>query len=214
MRIAVLGTGTVGKALAGRLVQAGHEVRMGSRTPDNADGAAWAAQSGGGHGRFADVSAWGEVLVNATAGLVSLAALASVDPADIAGKVLLDVSNPLDFSGGFPPVLVQSGGYSVAEQIQQAYPSARVVKTLNTMNADLMVEPRSLGSPHTVFVAGDDAAAKALAGQLLAEFGWTADEVVDLGGIAAARGLEHYVRFWVDAMGALGTAAFNVRLVH
>ena len=163
MRIAVLGTGAVGRALGTRLVETGHEVRMGSRTAGNDTAVAWAAELGraAGEGTFADAAAWGEVVVNATGGLVSIDALTSAGADNLAGKVLLDVSNPLDFSGGFPPTVVQTDGRSLGEQIQEAFPDARVVKTLNTMNADVMVHPRALAGSHSVFVAGDDGDAKA-----------------------------------------------------
>jgi predicted dinucleotide-binding enzyme len=216
MRIAVLGTGMVGVAVGTRLVETGHEVRMGSRTAGNEKAVAWAAEHGtaAGEGSFADVAEWGEVIVNATGGLVSLDALTAAGADNLAGKPLLDVSNPLDFSGGFPPVVVQPDGVSVAERIALAFPQARVVKTLNTMNADVMVHPRSLPGAHTVFVAGDDADAKATASALLQGFGWAPEEIVDAGGITAARGLELYLPLWLSLMGTFGTPAFNVAVVR
>ena len=216
MRIAVLGTGVVGSAIGTRLVQTGHEVRMGSRTAGNDKALAWVATAGAAAsaGTFADAAAYGEVVVNATGGLVSLDALTAAGAVNLAGKVLLDISNPLDFSGGFPPSVVQPDGRSVGEQIQAAFPDARVVKTLNTMNADVMVHPRALSGPHSVFVAGDDADAKAVARDLLLGFGWTADEVVDAGGIAAARGLELYLPLWLALMGSFGSPSFNIAVVR
>jgi predicted dinucleotide-binding enzyme len=216
MRIAVLGTGMVGQALGRRLVETGHEVRMGSRTAGGEKAQEFVAESGEGasEGTFADAAAWGEVVVNATGGLVSLEALTAAGEENLAGKVLLDISNPLDFSEGFPPKVVQPDGRSLGEQIQSAFPEARVVKTLNTMNADVMVHPRQLSGPHSVFVAGDDADAKALARDLLVGFGWEPDEVVDAGGIAAARGLELYLPLWLSLMGSFGTPSFNVAVVR
>lgn len=216
MRIAVLGTGTVGVAVGTRLAETGHEVRMGSRTAGNEKALAWVEAVGGSaaEGTFADVAAWGEVVVNATGGLVSIDALTAAGADNLAGKPLLDISNPLDFSGGFPPSVVQPDGRSLGEQIQAAFPEARVVKTLNTMNADVMVHPRSLGGAHSVFVAGDDDAAKAVARGLLLGFGWEDSEVLDVGGIAAARGLELYLPLWLGLMGSLGTPAFNVAVVR
>ncbi|MFN8169483.1 MAG: NAD(P)-binding domain-containing protein [Candidatus Nanopelagicales bacterium] len=216
MRIAVLGTGAVGTTLGARLVETGHEVRLGSRTADNATAADWVAATGAGasSGTFADAAAWGEVVVNATGGLVSMEALTAAGAENLAGKPLLDVSNPLDFSGGFPPSVVQPDGRSLGEQIQAAFPAARVVKTLNTMNADVMVHPRALPGTHSVFVAGDDGDAKAVARDLLVGFGWTPDEVVDAGGIAAARGLELYLPLWLSLMGSFGTPSFNVSVVR
>jgi len=216
MRIAVLGTGMVGTALGTRLVETGHEVRMGSRTAGNEKAVAWVESVGeaGGQGTFADVAAWGEVVVNATGGLVSLDALSAAGADNLDGKPLLDVSNPLDFSDGFPPKVVQPDGRSVAEQIQAAFPGARVVKTLNTMNADVMVHPRALPGSHSVFVAGDDPGAKAVARELLIGFGWEESEVIDAGGIAAARGLELYLPLWLSLMGSFGTPSFNVAVVR
>ena len=128
--------------------------------------------------------------------------------------MLLDIANPLDFSGGFPPKVLQPDGLSLGEQIQAAFPDARVVKTLNTMNADVMVHPRALAGPHSVFVAGDDQDAKAVARDLLLGFGWTDDEVVDAGGIAASRGLELYLPLWLSLMGSFGTPSFNIAVVR
>lgn len=216
MRIGVLGTGTVGTTLGSRLVGTGHEVRLGSRTPDNAAAAAWAAATGAGAsaGDFADAAAYGEVVVNATGGLVSVEALRAAGSENLAGKVLLDVANPLDFSHGFPPAVVHVDGRSLGETIQAAFPQARVVKALNTMNADVMVRPRALGAPHSVLVAGDDPEAKAVVGGLLRGFGWDGEEIVDVGGIASARGLELYLPLWLALMGSLGTASFNVSVVR
>ena len=216
MRIAVLGTGAVGTTLGSGLVRSGHEVRMGSRAAGNAKAVAWVAESGAGasEGSFTDAASWGEVVVNATGGLVSIDALTAAGAENLAGKVLLDVSNPLDFSEGFPPKVAQPDGRSLAEQIQSTFPDARVVKPLNTMNTVVMTDPRSLSGTHSVFVAGDDASAKAVAAELLAGFGWEPDEIVDAGGIAAARGLELYLPLWLSLMGSFGTPAFNVSVVR
>lgn len=216
MRIAVLGTGVVGTTLGSGFVRAGHEVRLGSRTAGNEKALAWAAQAGSGasEGTFADAAAWAEVVVNATGGLVSLEALDAAGADNLAGKAILDISNPLDFSGGFPPVVVQPDGRSVAEQIQTAHPTAKVVKTLNTLNAVLMTDPRSLPGSHSVFVAGDDAEAKELATLLLEGLGWSRDEVVDAGPLTAARGLELYLPLWLSLMGTFGSPNFNVHVVR
>jgi len=221
MRIAVLGTGPVGHALANRLLEVGHEVWMGSRDASSEKVVAWqAAHADGPHaGRahtatFADAAAQAELLVNATGGMVSLDVLGSVAEDDIAGKVLLDISNPLDFSNGFPPSLSPAITDSSAEQIQRAHPQARVVKSLNTMNCDVMVDPSLVSGPHTVFVAGDDAEAKATVVELLASFGWPRPDILDLGGLVTSRGLEAYVLFWVDVRMALGTNAFNIAVVR
>ena len=215
MRIGVLGTGTVGRTVAGRLVELGHGVTMGARDPDNPRAAEWATAAGerAQAGDFAAAASRAELVVNATAGSHSLAALDQAGAANLRGKVLLDRSNPLDFSAGFPPRLSTPPGDSVGEQIQRAHPDTRVVKALNTMTADVMVHPELVPGEHHVFVAGDDPDAKAGVSDLLRQLGWPAGSVVDAGGIAAARGLEAYVLFWVGMMGVVGSPVFNIRLV-
>ena len=215
MRIGVLGTGTVGETLATKLVQLGHDVVMGSRSAGNEKAAAWVANvegTGGsaGEGSFADAANHGELVVNATAGVASLDALRAAGDENLAGKTLVDVSNPLDFSGGFPPRLSVANDDSLAEQIQRELPRTRVVKALNTMTAAVMVDPGRLPGRHEAFLAGDDAAAKEEVAGLLESFGWPPDQIRDLGGISAARGLEAYLLLWLNLMGALGTAEFNI----
>ena len=215
MRIGVLGTGMVGKTIASKLVEVGHEVCMGSRTAENADATAWAAEHGGqaSHGTFADAAAFGEVLFNCTGGMVTLAAWEAAGEDNIGGKVLIDVSNPLDFSHGMPPSLAVANTDSVGEQLQRRFPSARVVKSLNTMNAAVMVDPAAVPGYHNVFVSGDDGAAKATVTDLLGQFGWPREAVIDLGDINSARGAEALVLFWVFLRGALGGNQFNLGVV-
>jgi hypothetical protein len=214
MRIAVLGTGTVGQTLATRLVELGHDVMLGAREATNSNAVGWASRTGGGAGTFADAAGHGEVVVNATAGTASLAALAAAGGATtLGGKVLVDVANPLDFSGGVVTLAVANSD-SLAEQIQRSYPSVRVVKALNTVNVDLMVRPELLSGPHTIFLAGDDEDAKQLVTGLLGEFGWASGSVLDLGGIQAARGMEMYLPLWLSMMAALGTTRFNIEVVR
>ena len=215
MRFGVLGTGMVGRALAGKLVGLGHEVTMGSRRAGNERAVAWADQAGpsAGEGSFADAAGFGEILVNATAGAASLEALGAAGADNLAGKVLVDVANPLDFSGGMPPKLTVCNTDSLAEQIQRAFPDARVVKTLNTVNADVMVDPGVVPGSHTVFVSGNDPDAKRDVVELLESFGWPADDVMDLGDLSAARGTEMYLPLWLRLWGATGTGHLNVRVV-
>jgi predicted dinucleotide-binding enzyme len=218
MRIAVLGTGMVGRSLAGRLAELGHDVVMGTRDPESTrsrgdETSAWLA----GHpevelAAFQTSASDAELVVNASGGLVTLEVLAQVGHEALAGKVLIDISNPLDFSDGFPPTMSVKDTDSLGEQVQRAFPEARVVKTLNTLNADLMTHPETLGGPTTVFVSGDDAAAKLVVTELLTSFGHT--DVIDLGGIETARGAEMYLPLWLRMMGALGTAAFNIKVVR
>ncbi|EFL30635.1 NADPH-dependent F420 reductase [Streptomyces viridochromogenes DSM 40736] len=213
MRYAVLGTGQVGRTLGGRLVELGHEVRLGSRTADNPAAVEWAAAAGAGAsaGTFAEAAAFGEVVVNAVGGRVALAALEAVRPEDLDGKVLVDVSNPLAFEEGelrLSPVESDS----VGEQIQRAFPNARVVKTLNTVNCQVMVDPGRVPGEHNVFVCGEDARAKEQVTALLGEFGWPADRVLDLGGIRAARAVEMWLPLWMGLMQKFGHADFNLEL--
>jgi 8-hydroxy-5-deazaflavin:NADPH oxidoreductase len=205
----------VGRALATKLVSLEHEVTMGSRQAGNETAVAWAEEAGelGDQGDFAQAAAFGELVVNATSGSGSLDALASAGAENLAGKVLLDVANPLDFSGGMPPVLTVCNTDSLAEQIQRAYPETRVVKSLNTVNADVMVDPTLIPGSHTIFVAGNDEDAKSIVKGLLSDFGWPDGDVMDLGGIEAARGVEMYLPFWLRIYGATGTARATVKVV-
>ncbi|MFZ0323188.1 MAG: NAD(P)-binding domain-containing protein [Actinomycetes bacterium] len=212
MRCAVLGTGTVGATVAGALVGVGHEVRMGSRTADNETAAVWAMRHGepASHGTFADAAGFGEVVVNATSGMASLLALEAAGRENLAGKVVVDIANPLDFSHGFPPSLSVCNTDSLGEQIQRAFPAARVVKTLNTVAAAVMVDPQQLESATDVFLCGDDASAKQVVRELLVQLGWESGHVLDLGGIVSARATEMYLPLWLSIMSAGGTPVFNV----
>jgi 8-hydroxy-5-deazaflavin:NADPH oxidoreductase len=213
MRFGVLGTGMVGEAIAGKLVEVGHEVRMGSREAGNEKAVAWAAGAGEGasEGSFADAASFGEVVVNATAGAHSLDALEAAGAEYLEGKVLIDIANAL--AGTQPPSLTVCNTDSLGEQIQRAFPGARVVKALNTVNASVMIDPGSVPGSHNVFVCGDDADAKAQVIELLESFGWPEGSVLDLGDISAARGTEMYLMLWLRLMGALGTARFNIGVV-
>jgi 8-hydroxy-5-deazaflavin:NADPH oxidoreductase len=214
MRIGVLGTGMVGTTIGTKLVELGHDTMLGSRTPDNEKAVAWANETGGSHGTFADAAAHGELVFNCTSGLGSLEALDAAGAENLAGKVLIDVSNPLDFSQGFPPSLSVCNTDSLAEQIQSAFPETRVVKTLNTMNCLVMVDPARVPGDHNVFLAGNDEAAKAHVTEHLQTFGWPAESVLDLGDLTAARGLEMWLPFWLRIFGTLGTGEFNLKIVR
>jgi len=162
---------------------------------------------------YADATAAAGLVVNATSGSASLSALEGAGGANLAGKVLLDISNPLDFSAGFPPTMFVDDTESLAERIQRAFPEAKVVKSLSTLTANLMVHPRQLaGGDHTVFVSGDDAEAKQAVTELLTSFGHT--DVLDLGDLSTARGSEMFMPLWLRLFGALGTPAFNVKIVR
>jgi predicted dinucleotide-binding enzyme len=216
----------VGRALAGRLAELDHDVLIGTRDVDqtlartdpdamgNPPYAEWQKS----HPEirlvpFAEAGAHAELILNATAGTGALAALEATGAANLSGKVLVDVANPLDFSQGFPPLLSVANTDSLGEQIQRAFPDARVVKTLNTMNAYVMIEPSRVPGSHNVFLAGEDAAAKDTVKGLLGDFGWPAEAMVDLGGIRAARSTEMYLPLWLSLMGLLGSGDFNIQVV-
>ena len=201
--------------MGGKLVELGHEVKMGSREAGNENAVEWAESAGANasEGSFADAAAHGELLINATSGSVSVQALEVAGAENLAGKVLVDVANPLDFSGGMPPTLSICNDESLGERIQASFPDAKVVKALNTMNASVMVEPDSLGESTNVFVCGNDSGAKTRVVELLESFGWLSGDILDLGDITAARGTEMYLPIWLRMMGALGTPQFNIRAV-
>jgi hypothetical protein len=214
MRIAVLGTGMVGETIGSKLVALGHEVRMGSRTANNEKATAWVKKAGGkaSAGTFTDAAAFGEILFNCTNGAGSLEALQAAGKENLQGKVLLDLSNPLDFSKGMPPTLFVSNDDSLGERIQRAFPDLKVVKTLNTISAPVMVEPSRIPGEHAVFLSGNDAEAKGKVKGLLTEwFGWK--QVIDLGNITTARGTESYLPLWLRLWGVLGTPDFNIQVV-
>lgn len=223
MNLAILGSGAVGQILGGKLAALGHTVVLGTRTPEDLDSKRgfgnplreWLAEAGE-NGRldlFDAAAAHGEVVINATSGTGALKALELAGRENLAGKILIDVSNPLDFSQGFPPTLTVCNTDSLGEQIQGAYPDVRVVKTLNTVTAKLMVDPSLVnGGDHSIFVSGNDADAKAtVTGFLRDWFGWR--EVIDLGDITSARGAEMLLPLWVRLMGVFGTGAFNFKVV-
>lgn len=216
MKIAVLGTGMVGSSIAGKLVQLGHEVMMGSRTATNEKAAAWVKQAGKGasQGTFADAAKFGELVFNCTHGVAAVEILTSAGAANLAGKVLVDVSNPLDVSKGMPPRVLVNPDDSLAEQIQRAFPEVKVVKALNMVNAFIMVDPsRVAGGDHDAFMAGNDAGAKGRVAEILKGwFGWK--RVTDLGDISAARAMEGYLPLWIRLWGALQTPDFSIKIVR
>jgi hypothetical protein len=226
VRFGILGTGVVGKTMAARLDGMGHDVTVGTRDPEettsrpepdahgNPPFSAWQEEHPGVKlATFSEAAAHGEMVVNATSGVVSLEALELAGEDNLNGKVLVDISNPLDFSQGMPPILSVSNTDSLGEQIQRRFSEARVVKTLHTMNAYLMVDPAQLaGADHTVFVCGDDAEAKQAVTELLRSFGWT--DIVDLGDITAARGTEMLMPIWLRLFGALQKPIFNYKIVR
>ena len=193
MKIGILGTGMVGSTLGSKFIELGHEVKMGSRTSNNENATKW-AKSNGPHassGTFSEAAAFGEIIFNCTAGNVSLAATQSAGSNNLKGKILVDVTNPLDFSKGMPPTLTVCNTDSIGEQLQRSFPDAKVVKALNTMNCKVMVAPLLVsGGDHNLFMAGNDAEAKQRLREILKAFGWKEEAFIDLGDITAARGME------------------------
>ncbi len=217
MKIAVFGTGMVGDTIGSRLVELGHQVMMGSRTATNEKAKAFVAKhsTGASAGTFAEAAAFAELIFNCTKGDGSIEALTLAGSA-INGKVLLDVSNPLDFSKGAPPSLIPSlsNTNSLGEEIQKTFPKLKVVKTLNTMWCGLMVNPAMIGGGnHTNFISGNDAEAKATVKRLLNEFGWKSENLLDLGDITNARGTEAVLPIWLRVWGATQNGAFNFKIV-
>ncbi len=215
MRVGVLGTGMVGQGQASRLVSLGHEVMMGSRAAGNEKAVAWAsgASPRASEGTFADAAAFGEMVVNATNGEGSIEALAAAGAGNLAGKVLVDISNPLDHSGGFPPRLFVCNTDSLGEQIQRAFPEARVVKTMNTVNINVQVDPSVIPGRHTMFLCGNDDAAKADVRALLLSYGWPDEDVMDLGDITGSRAMEMNIAMWLRAASTLNNWGINIKIV-
>ena len=214
MKFGVLGTGAVGKAIGSKLVELGHGVTMGSRAAGGEKARAWVASAGANarEGTFADAAEGADVLVNCTSGSGSIEALHAAGKERIAGKILIDVSNPLDFSKGMPPSLFVTNTDSLGERIQREFPDTKVVKTLHVVNCTVMVDPaRVAGGEHHMFLCGNDAAAKEQVSELLRSFGWK--HLIDLGGIEASRATEAYLHLWLKLWGSLKTLDFGLRVV-
>jgi len=205
----------VGNAIGAKLVELGHEVRMGSRTRDNEKARQWAKENGrkASHGTFADAAAYGEIVFNCTAGVASLDALRMAGPENLKGKILVDIANPLDFSKGMPPTLAVCNTDSLSEQIQRTFPEAKVVKTLNTVNCNVMVNPALVDGDHDIFVSGNDPEAKAKVIEILKNwFGWRS--IIDLGDITTARGAEMLLPIWVRLSTLFQSPNFNFKIAR
>ncbi|MEO5643401.1 MAG: NAD(P)-binding domain-containing protein [Bacteroidia bacterium] len=215
MKIAVLGTGMVGNAIGTKLIALGHEVKMGSRTNTNEKALEWVNSAGNNasQGTFEEAAAFGEIVFNCTKGQASVDVLQLAGEKNLNGKILIDISNSLDFSKGMPPTLSICNDDSLGETIQRAFPDVKVVKTLNTMNCNLMVNASAVPGEHNVFVSGNDPDAKTEVKKLLNDFGWNENSIIDLGDISTARGTEQLLPIWVRLMGTLGTPNFNFHIV-
>lgn len=226
MKIGILGTGVVGQTIGAKLIKTGHDVMFGTRdvaktmARTEPDGYAsqpfseWKkTQPQAKLGTFAETAVHGELLINATSGMATLSALNLAGAENMRGKILIDIANPLDASHGFPPVLAVCNTDSLAEQIQSAFPETKVVKTLNTMNCLIMVNPELVPGDHAVFVSGNDADAKAQVSSALIEwFGWRPASIIDLGDISTARGTEMLLPIWLRLFGTLQTPMFNFQI--
>jgi len=205
----------VGNAIGSKLVELGHEVRMGSRTANNEKARQWVEANGprASQGTFAEAAAFGEIIFNCTAGMGSLEALASAGNENLRGKILIDIANPLDFSKGMPPRLSVCNTDSLGEQIQRAFPDAKVVKVLNTVNCNVMVNPSLVPGEHDLFLCGNDTDAKAKVEDILRNwFRWKS--IVDLGDITNARATEMLLPIWVRLFMLFQTPNFNFRIVR
>ena len=226
MKIGILGTGVVGQTIAEKLVQLGHQVMIGTR-----DKQATLSKTGKDNfgrppfsqwlknnskvqfGTYSEVASFGEFLVNATSGNSSIEALKLAGENNLASKILLDISNPLDFSKGMPPTLSICNTDSLGEQIQRTFPKLKVVKSLNTLNAYLMVNPSILPEATNIFLNGNDSGAKFEVKTLLTSFGWFEKDIIDMGDISTARGTEQILPIWVRLWGTLQTPMFNFKVV-
>jgi len=229
MKIAVIGTGTVGQTFASKLVSLGHKVMMGTRNVaqklggkekdmyGNPPFSEWhAANNSVQLGTFAEAAAFGEIILNVTQGGKSIDALKQAEAKNLDGKVLVDIANPLDLTKGMPPSLIPelSNTNSLGEEIQKTFPAVKVVKTLNTMWAGLMINPNMIGGgDHTAFICGNDAEAKTKVRSLMNEFGWKNENILDLGDITSARGTEAVLPVWLRIWSATQNGAFNFKLV-
>ena len=223
MKIGIIGSGVVAQTLGAKLIELGHDVVLGTRDPAKLDEKKnmagtlreWIAKTNkkGKVATFQEAAAHGDLLFNVTNGQASIEALKLAAADKVGTKVLIDTSNELDFSKGMPPGALASQSNCLGERIQAAFPNLKVVKSLNTIGAPVMVAPQALaGGEHTVFVSGNDTPAKAATAELLKSFGWK--DVLDLGDISSARGPEMYMAMWLRLWGATGTGMINVKVVR
>jgi predicted dinucleotide-binding enzyme len=214
-KIAVFGTGMVGKTIGSKLIQLGYEVMIGSRTADNEKAAGWAKANGSkaSQGTFADAAAFGEIIFNCTKGEHSPEVMQSADT-NLAGKILIDVSNPLDFSKGMPPTLIPAlvNTNSLGEEIQKLLPQTQVIKTLNIVNCEVMVEAAKCGGDATMLIAGNNDDAKKEVKEILAQFGWK--DIIDLGDIKHARSLEMMLPVWLSLYMATKNGYIGFKIVR
>ncbi len=215
-KIGIFGTGMVGNTIGSKLIQLGYQVKMGSRSANNEKAAAWAAQNGpnASTGTFSDAADFGEIIFNCTKGDASPEVFRLAGADRLNGKPVIDISNPLDFSKGMPPSLMPdySNTYSMGEELQKLAPGAHIVKTLNIVNCEVMVDAKRSGGDPTMFVSGNDAGAKQEVTDILRQFGW--NDVIDLGDITTARGTEMLLPIWLRTWMATGNGHFAFKIVR
>jgi 8-hydroxy-5-deazaflavin:NADPH oxidoreductase len=215
-KIGILGTGVVGHKIGTKLIELGYEVRMGSRTHDNSKAMAWAESMGhnASFGTFEGAAGFGDLIINCTKGEFALEVLRSLSVESTANKILIDISNPLDFSKGMPPFLISSlaNTNSLGEEIQKSLPNTKVVKTLNTVSSDVMVNPEKIKGEPTMFICGNDAAVKIEVMKILNQFGWK--DIIDIGDISASRGIEMILPIWVRTMFVIGNGNFAFKVLR
>jgi len=230
MKIGIIGTGVVGKTIASKLVELNHDIMMGTRnvsdkvtstekdTYGNPPFNEWLkANKKVKLGSFAEAAAFGDLVINATNGGNSVTALINAGAKNLAGKVLIDIANPLDFSNGMPPSLLPglNNTNSLAEEIQKTFPETMVVKTLNTMWCGLMINPNLVGNgDHVNFISGNNTEAKTNVRKILKQFGWLDENIIDIGDITGARATESLLPIWLRVMGVTKNGAFNFKLVR
>src|SRR6476620_2590413 len=215
-KIGVLGTGMVGNTIGSKLIQLGYDVMMGSRSATNEKAQAWKTANGekASVGTFEDAAKFGEIIFNCTKGEISLDVFKMAGPENFDGKTIIDIANPLDFSQGMPPSLIPelSNTNSLGEEIQKLLPKANVVKSLNIVNCEVMVDARKSGGDPTMFVSGNSAEAKAEVTEILKQFNW--NDIIDLGDITTARGTEMLLPIWLRTWMATGNGYFAFKIVR
>lgn len=215
-KIGILGTGAVGNTIGSKLIELGYQVKMGSRTVNNEKAVAWVEKNGNNasQGTFEDAAGFGEIIFNCTKGEIALNVIRMAGIENFRGKVVIDISNPLDFSNGFPPSLhaEYTNTNSVGEEIQKLLPEARVVKTLNIVNCEVMADAKKSGGDPTMFMSGNDESAKAEVKKILNQFGWT--DIIDLGDITNARGTEMMLPIWVRTWKATGNVHLAFKVIR
>lgn len=215
-KIGVFGTGMVGNTIGSKLIQLGYEVMLGSRTADNEKARDWVNANGtkAAQGTYADTAKFGELIFNCTKGENALDVMNLAEEKNLANKILIDVSNPLDFSKGMPPTLIPSlaNTNSLGEAIQKLLPQTHVVKTLNIVNCEVMVDASKCGGEATMFVVGNNSSAKKEAEKILHQFGWK--DIIDLGDIRHARSTEMMLPIWLSVYTATHNGYIGFKIVR